>query len=107
MSIDLSKYTYEVKTMPWHIWEESFLPLKNEIVPDAKFGGRFFRHDGAEWDHVVGHHAQNIWTMIEEPSGALVLRNGVFVKGRRGYFLCERMHNPREFFRIPVPNEAD
>jgi hypothetical protein len=103
MAIDLSKYTYELKTMPWNTWQEAFLPVQNEINVHAKYGGRFFVHEGEEWQHVVGHFAQQIWTMVEEEDGTLVLRNGVYVKNRRGYFLCERMHNPREFFRVPVP----
>lgn len=107
MTIDLSKYKYEVKFMPWHVWEQSFLPVENSLNVHAKFGGRFFEHAGEEWDHVVGHYAQQIWTMVEEEDGSLVLRNGVYVKGRRGYFLCERMHNPREFFKVPVPSEGE
>lgn len=102
MPIDLSKYVYEVKFMPWNTWKEAFLPQLNEFNTDAKFGGRFFEHQGSEWDFIVAQHAQQLWTLVEE-DGSFVLRNGVYVKGRRGYFFCERWHNPREFFKVPVP----
>jgi hypothetical protein len=103
MAIDLSKFVYQTTSMDWGTWQGAFLPQPNHLKIDAKFAGRFFEHEGEQWDFIVGQHAQQLWTMVEEEDGTTVLRNGVYVKGRRGYFFCERWHNPRELFKIPVP----
>lgn len=103
MAFDISKYKYELKDMPWATWEQAFLPQKNVLNPRAKFGGRFFEHKGAQWNYIVGKPAQQLWTLIQEDDGTMVLRNGLYVRGRKGYFYCERMHNPRELFRIVIP----
>lgn len=97
------EHKYELVDMPWFMWEQSFLPQQNRLNPRAKFGGRLFEHRDAQWAYIVGQYAQNLWTMVEEDDGTLVLRNGLFVKGRRGYFHCERMSNTRELLRVVVP----
>jgi hypothetical protein len=105
VSIDLSKFVYELKTMDWNTWKNAFLPQPNSFNSAAKIDGKFFEHEGQQWEFISSQHAQQLWTMVEEEDGTLVLRNGVYVKRRRGYFFCERWHNPRELFRIPVPQE--
>jgi hypothetical protein len=105
MAFDISKYVYEVKPMTWDTWEKAFVPQANQFKSDAKFGGRLFEHEGEQWNFIVAQHAQQLWTLLEEDSGELVLRNGIYVNGRKGYFFCDRWHNPREFFKVPVPAE--
>jgi hypothetical protein len=104
VAFDISKYVYEVTPMAWGTWEQAFLPQLNEFNTDAKFGGRFFEHEGEQWNFIVGQHAQQLWTLVQEDDEKFVLRNGIYVKGRRGYFFCERWHNPREFFKVTVPD---
>jgi hypothetical protein len=107
MTFDESKYKYQFTELPWRTWEEAFKPQKNSHNPEAPFSGRLFRHGHhPEWEHLIGQYVQQIWTLYEEEDGTLVLRNGIYVKGGRGHFLCEVFHNSRELFRIPIPADV-
>jgi hypothetical protein len=102
MTIDESKFVYTIQTMSWENWSSGFRPAINQFDGDAKFGSKLFEHQGEQWEFISGRHAQQLWTIVEE-DGILILRNGLHVRNKRGYFFCERWHNPSDIFKIPVP----
>lgn len=103
MAFNINDYKYELQERSFEWWQQSFLPQKNPLSPRGKFNATMFEHAGAQWNYIIGKHAQQLWTLLEEEDGTLVIRNGIYVKGRKGYFFCERWHNPRELFRVIVP----
>lgn len=100
---NIDDYKYEEKDMPWEVWKSSFLPTKNIFNPTGPLEGMLFIHEGVDWNYVVGQYVQKLWTLIEE-DGKFYLTNGLYVKGRVGYTICERMHNPREIFKVRIPD---
>jgi hypothetical protein len=106
MTFDATKYKYEVKSMPWHQWKSSFLPQRNKFQIKAAVDGMLLVPEGVEWNYTVGQYAQQLWTLsFNEKDGKYYLSNGLYVMGRVGYIVCERMHNPREIWKVELPQE--
>lgn len=104
MAFDINNYKYEVKTLSYEDWERAFAPNKNHLVDNAPLHGMLYKHEAEEWKFIVGQYAQQLWTVLDE-GGKLLMKNGLYVKGRLGYVFCDHMHNPREFFNVEVDPE--
>jgi hypothetical protein len=90
---NLDDYKYEEEHIPYDQWLHAYEPQQNHLNPDAKFDGRLYEHQGLEWDFIgrqINHHQ---WTLVRTEDGRLLIRNGLAVKGRLGYFFSQNMHN--------------
>ena len=103
---DLNNYRYEKKTQSYTEWLQSYLPTKNEIIEGARLNGMLFENTGAQWEFIKTQSAQQLWSLIRQEDGRLVLRNGYAgVRGLEGYVFCERRSDLREAFHVYVTEE--
>lgn len=91
----IDDYQYTEEHITFDQWVNGYKPNKNHLDPDATFNGTLYKHAGAEWDHIVQLHIQEIWSLYEE-DGILKIKNGYQVPGRLGYFHCPVYHNPQQ-----------
>lgn len=104
---NIDDYKYVVQDMPYEEFTRNMLPLQNDVTPTDLVNGWLLEHDnGPQWDKVRSSYVQSVWTVVEE-DGALCLRNGLLLKNRRGYVLCERYHNARELLRVKLPADLN
>jgi hypothetical protein len=90
---NIDDYQYVEEHVTYEQWAASYLPQQNHLNPDAKFAGTLFEHSGEQWDFIVRQPNQQQWTLVRQEDGTLNIRNGLAVRGRLGYFFCERLHN--------------
>ena len=103
---DLNNYRYEVLEQSYTDWLRSYLPTKNEIIADAKLDGILFEHEGEQWEFIKTQSAQQLWSLIRQEDGRLVLRNGYAgVRGLQGYVFCQRRSDLRQALHVYVTEE--
>ena len=90
---NLDDYKYEEEHIPYEQWLHGYEPQRNHLNVDAKFGGRLYEHQDLEWDFIVRQPNQCQWTLVRTEDGRLMIKNGLAVKGRLGYFFSEKLHN--------------
>jgi hypothetical protein len=101
---NIDDYQYTEEHLGYSEWARGYLPKANHVNSAAKFGGLLFEHQGPEWDFIVRQPNQQQWTLIRDDEGQLLIRNGLAVKGRLGYFFTEHMHNSHATILVkPVP----
>ena len=97
---DLNNYQYIENVVTFNDWLRDYKPQPNTFNDAAPVNGLLHEHDGAQWDHVVRQRVHNLWTLFKDEAGVLKIKNGLVVRGRLGYFLCEVQHNPHVTFVV-------
>jgi hypothetical protein len=104
---NLDDYKYVEEHMSYTQWLASYRPQRNHLNSDAKFDGALFEHSGEQWEHIRAIPVQSLWTLFRDEDGRLLIRNGLTVRGRLGYFLGEVGHNAHGTIIVDgVPEDA-
>ena len=97
---NLDDYQYIENLLTIDEWLSTYKPQPNKFNEAARFDGLLYEHQGEEWDHVVGQQNHYQWTLFQDTKGDLKIKNGLVVRGRVGYFLCEVTHNSHATFIV-------
>lgn len=104
---NLENYKYVEEHLLYSQWLERYKPQQNPFIPHAKFGGALFEHDGEQWEHIRATSIQSVWTLFRDEDGRLLIRNGLTVRGRLGYFLGSVGHNAHGTIIVDYVPEPD
>lgn len=104
---NIDNYKYVEEHLLYSQWLERYKPQQNHLKPHSKFGGALFEHDGAQWEYIRAIPVQSLWTLFRDEDGRLLIRNGLTVRGRLGYFLCEVGHNAHGTIIVDYVPEPD
>lgn len=103
---NIDDYQYTEEVIPLSQWQEMYKPQPNKFNPEARFGGLLYEHDGEQWEHVVSQQNHYQWTLFQDEDKTLKIKNGLVVRGRIGYFLCEVTHNSHATFIVNEVQET-
>jgi hypothetical protein len=104
---NLENYQYEEDHILFSEWLGAYQLRENHLNPNAKFNGLLFEHQGEEWDYIRWQPVQHQWTLVRDEDGRLIIRNGLAVKGRLGYFLGKVQHNAHRTIIVDYVPEPD
>lgn len=104
---NIDNYKYVEEHLLYSQWLERYKPQQNHLKPHAKFGGALFEHEGEQWEYIRAIPVQSLWTLFRDEDGRLLIRNGLTVRGRLGYFLCEVGHNAHGTIIVDYAPEPD
>jgi hypothetical protein len=104
---NLENYKYVEEHLLYSEWLARYQPQQNHLIPHAKFTGTLFEHDGPQWEYIRAIPVQELWTLFRDEDGRLLIRNGLAVRGRLGYFLTGVRHNAHGTIIVDYVPEPD
>lgn len=89
-------------TLSYDDWCDFYVPVQNQVRPDAAFDGTLFETFGDDLAYVLTQPADHIWTLVQGGDGELYLVNGFHRVDRLGYFVSRRPAASDEALEILV-----
>jgi len=74
-------------------FEQTYRPIQNPIDTNASFNGWMFETFGEEIEYVGSQSENNVWTIVEDDEGDLIICDGIHFVNRLGYVVTEVPHN--------------
>jgi len=104
---NIDNYKYVEEHLLYSEWLARYRPQQNLLIPHAKFTGCLFEHEGPQWEYIRALPVQSLWTLFREEDGRLLIRNGLTVRGRLGYFVGGVGHNAHGTIIVDYVPEPD
>ena len=75
--------------MNYYEWLKTYKPQENHLTTDSPFNNSMYETFGEEYEHITNQDVHNVWTLLDDSKGGLVIVPGVWWVNRLGYFVCE------------------